>query len=88
MKTIKVKTLWQGKVGVNGKYLNECIKEGANLVIEHDGKKMTIKPEDLKGRVHSRSEEQFKDRFGGAPYWLYYFLWIPDPETQPSLFEE
>lgn len=86
IRTVKVKTLWNGMVGVNGKYLRASVDKDQPLVIEHQELKMTIKPGDIKERIKARSDRQFRDRFGGVAYWLYYFDWKPDPEEQPSLF--
>lgn len=84
---IKVKSIWQGKVGVRDKYVEEALKDNEGLAIKHEGKVMTIPNEKIAGLVVGKSEQPFKDRFYPyTPHYLIYFLWKPDP-LPPSLFD-
>lgn len=80
---VKVKTIWQGQVGVAEKYLDEAKKTNQSLVISHGDSLMEIPHQDLAGRVAGYSE-WFSDRWGRGKYRLVYFDWKPT-ERQASL---
>lgn len=82
----RVKTVWQGKVGVREKYINQAKAEKKDLLIAHDGKEMMITFDEIDDRIIAKSDEKFQDYFSRRPAeYLYYFQWKPDPPLQPSL---
>ena len=78
--------MWNGKVALRDKYIEEVKKSGDELVIEMNEKKMTIPFEKLETSIKGRSEQSFFDRFSQQSHFLIYFDWKPDPELQGSLF--
>lgn len=79
---VKVKTLWQGKVGVRDKYVNACREQEQDLVVVHGGGAMSIPHYDLDRRTHGVSREVFKDVHSKntVGHRLVYFLWKPTVE--------
>lgn len=84
---IKVKTMWERKVWVHQKYLNECVRSSEPLEIHHDGKIMTVTKGQLLHNKPVKSEIPFYEKFGGGQYWLYGFDFKPDAEP-PTLFNQ
>lgn len=80
---VRVKTLWQGQVGVRDKYLKEADQKKEDLVIVVDEETMTISSAELRSRIKAKSDRPFKDRFSNQSHWLYYYDWKPD---NPKLF--
>lgn len=81
----RVKTLWQGKIGMPDIQLKKIFDSGEDLIIEHGGKIMTIKNGEMKEKVVARSPETFQDRYSKVFYKLVYYSWKPDPEIQKTL---
>ena len=81
----KVKTIWGvGMVSVATPFVDQAIKEGEDLIIEHAGKTMTIPFEKLMGK--KPREDKYKDRYGRrANYSLYDFYWKEDKPTNIQL---
>lgn len=80
---IKVKTTWQGMVGIRDKYLKQAIRDKDGLVISVNGEEMIVDHNEIKTRIKSKSEKPFFDRFSNESHWLYYYDWKP---TSPKLF--
>ncbi|MBA7699875.1 hypothetical protein ES703_108579 [subsurface metagenome] len=78
MITVKVKTIWQGWVGVRDRYIAEAKEAGEGLVILHNRESMTIPHDEIDKRVVAQSEKPFTDRFGRDPHFLIYFNWKPE----------
>jgi len=83
---VKVKSMWNGKVALRDKYIDELHNTQDELVIEMNDKKMTIPFEKLDASIKGKSEQPFYDRFSRESHFLIYFDWKPDPELQGSLF--
>lgn len=83
MITKKVKTLFQGMVGVRDKYLEAAETAKTDLQIEFGGEVMVIPYSELKARIKAKSDRPFYDKFGQSWHYLYYFDFKPD---QPRLF--
>lgn len=82
---IKIKTIWQGKVGVRNKYIDLAEKIKCGLKIVHGGETMYVEPAQLKSSIISRSRELFRDKYSNASHFLYYYDWKPEP-MQARLF--
>lgn len=74
---VKVKTLWQGKVGIRDRYVVQCQDQEEDLMICHGEGAMLIPWGKLDRRTHGVSKEVHKDRFGRGGHRLIYFLWQP-----------
>jgi hypothetical protein len=74
--TIEVRVPWNGMVAIRDKYYDEAIKKG--LVITHDGKKMTLTPNEVKTRIVQGSKLPYDDKFSINKHRLLYYKWIPD----------
>lgn len=84
--SVKIKTIWQGQVGLRDKYIKKVRDGGYDLEIRHEDKVMTIPNNLLEKKIHARSEKPFYDRFSGNEHYLLYFLWQPDIDP-PTLFD-
>lgn len=73
----KVKTLYHGMIAVKNKAIEECLRDNKPLVIEYEGKLMTIPSEKINEKTIKKSEK-YTCKFTGKPYWLYYFNWKAD----------
>lgn len=78
MINLRVKTIWQGKVGVNEKYIKRALDNKEGLCIKNKDEYMEIQANEVKEKIVGKSENRFEDRFGNGPdYYLYYFSWKP-----------
>lgn len=74
---VKVKTIWEGKVAVRDKYIDEARATGQGLIITHKQGFMVIPNEEINSRIDSYSEQFFADHFSDKKHQLVYFLWKP-----------
>lgn len=81
---VKVKTIWQGKVAVRDKYIDEAKATGQGLIIAHKGASMVIPNDEIGNLITGYSERFFADRFSDKKHQLVYFNWKPT-EVQPAL---
>lgn len=82
MRTIKVDTVWEHKVAIRDKYLNEANNAGEGIRIEKKGEIMTIPFERLKEYAF-KSKFPFYDRYSKQKHYLYYYSWVPDKKEDP-----
>jgi len=75
---IKVKSTWQGKVGIRDKYVNQAIREKQGLDISCQGEFMIIPAEKVKEKMIGKSQKHFKDKFSEEWHYLIYFNWKPN----------
>jgi hypothetical protein len=77
----EVKKTYLGCVEINDRFVNECLDKKENLVVLYDGDRMTLTPEELKGKevkLHN-SDKVYTSRIKGGPsYKLVAFEWNPD----------
>jgi len=83
---IKVKTIWQGQVGIRDKYVQEALKQKNGLIIRKENEIMIIPAEELEAKIKGVSEKPFKDRFSEKQHFLFYFDWKP-MQVNKTLFE-
>lgn len=76
---VKVKKLYRGNVDVKSYDRKHCIDNKEELVILHDGKKMTLTPQQVKVKITAKSA-LFTSKIGGEDYYLYSYKWNPDIE--------
>lgn len=76
---IRVETIWQGKVGVRDKYVDQAIREFKGLHISHGNETMKIPPEKVKSMILFKSKTPLFDKFSKAEHFLYYYFWAFNP---------
>jgi len=88
--TKKVRTIWQGKIGLHEKYIKESLARGESIEIVYIGKqeqylgqKMEILPDQLKSGEFGK--ELFPERQRSGFYRLIYFSWQPLEDKQQKL---
>uniref|UniRef100_A0A6H1ZUW2 Uncharacterized protein n=1 Tax=viral metagenome TaxID=1070528 RepID=A0A6H1ZUW2_9ZZZZ len=77
----RVKTLWHGQVGVNEeRYVKPALakREPLHITLLETGEVMTVPHDKLLKAQVARSEHQFRDKYGGADYYLVYYQWVPE----------
>jgi hypothetical protein len=79
---IIVKTIWQGKCGVRGKFLAEIKRTSEMLIIEHNHQLMSIPARKIDELTVGSTELPVKDYFKHEKDYLFYFKWNPDPVIQ------
>ena len=82
----KVNKLWRGHVSVRDYIVRKCTKLKEDLIIEHDGKEMTLPYRKLKNpkQIHAK---KIQSKFKGT-YTLYDFPWAPEDKTQLGFFKK
>lgn len=85
---VTVETLWQEKVAVRDRYIDEAIEKQKALVLIHSGEKMRIPFDQIRKRILFKSKKPFKDRFSRAEHYLYYFPWRPNGGHRKSIEPE
>ena len=80
MITEVINTLFKGMVGIADKRVDEALNNGGGMVIWHDGNGMELSNMDLVSKRIAVSDRKFKDKYGGADYYLYYYKWKPTIE--------
>mgnify|MGYP003394573029 CR=1 FL=1 len=87
MINVKVKSLWQGQVGVRDKYIREAKSTQQDILITCDGRRLLIKYDEIDRLIRGRSAVAFRDKFSNARHYLYYFNWLKESESeQKTLF--
>jgi len=78
MVSVRVKTIWQGKVAVRDRYVKEAVEKKQGLLITHGQDKMAIPFTELKRSIAGKSDRRFEDEIGrDKPHYLIYFNWEP-----------
>lgn len=73
-----VKTMWNGKVAIRDKYVDEALDMGEGIALVHGDDVMEIPANELKHKIIGRSESPVRDKFSRDKHFLIYFEWIPD----------
>lgn len=81
---IKVRSVWQGKIGVHSKYYEEAVKKKVGLTIQCDNEYMFLTPEQVEKPV-AQSKELFRDSYNKTFYRLVYYRWKPTLGQQKLL---
>lgn len=77
MITLKVKSTWQGKVGIRDKYVQQALDEKKGLEISCQSEIMVIPAEEVQKKIVAKSACPFGDKFGEGYHYLIYFNWKP-----------
>lgn len=75
---IKVRSKWQGMVGIRDKYVSECLRMKDPMEIHCEGEVMVIGPDEVGIRQKGKSDRQFRDKFSSESHYLIYFDWKCD----------
>jgi hypothetical protein len=78
MVKVKVKTIWQGKIGIREKYFTEALNKNEPVILIHGDESMTIPSNEISKRVKGVSATAFKDRFSRDKHHLIHYEWKPD----------
>ena len=81
---IIARTLFNGKVALPDKLINKVKASGKSLVIKRSDGVMVIPNRYIDEKVVATSRDAIEDRYGGASYYLNYFVWEPQYK-QPLL---
>ena len=86
---VKIKTIWNGMVAVKSQAIEGVRATNDDMLIDCSGQQMLIKKHELMDKVVMHSEN-YKDKYGGKDYSLYYFKFIPTKEdlNQLNIFGE
>jgi len=83
MKKYVVKKLYKGYASIRDYIVQECLKNEDGLVIEYEGKIMTIYNSQLKTfQLHTR---KFISKFNNETYELVDFKFLPDEENKKQM---
>ena len=74
----EVKVLYAGRADVRDYEVDSCISKNENMLVTHEGERMTLTPEDLVSKRINTSKI-FESKVGGKNYRLYGYMWNPDP---------
>lgn len=77
MITVKVKTIWHGKVGIHQKYIQKAKENRESLEFKHGIEFMVIPHEEIDSKLIGKSEKPFIDKYNNEIYYLFYFNWLP-----------
>lgn len=80
---VKVKSVWQGRVGIRDKYLVRASKEG--MEVSCNNASMSLTPEEVMKKIVAKSERPFYDKFSKDYHYLIYYNWVPEPTKQQTL---
>jgi len=78
MKTIKVKTIWQGTVAIRDKY----VADRQPILIKHGNDTMEMSAEDLAEKMVSKSGKPYQDKFSERWHYLCYYKWKPNKQQK------
>lgn len=80
--TVNIDKIFNGFVSVRDYLVKKCVALRQDLVIIHDGKKMTVPFETIENPMRFQIHKtKFKSKFENKPsYELYDFTWRPDEE--------
>ncbi len=74
---LKVKSLWQGKVGIREKYVEEAHRTFQPLLLTYQDQVMLIPREKVQEAIVARSEKPVFDKYKGEEHYLIYYDWKP-----------
>lgn len=84
---IRIRTTWNGQVGIRDKYIEQAKQTGKDLYLVAGNEAMTIKNAEIDASIISISKFPFKDYFSKDVHRLIYFKWNPDKNLQQKLFK-
>jgi len=85
MINIKIKSVWQGKVGIRDKYILQAEKTKEDICLQKDSDVMLIPFLHLAEAIVGRSEYPVRDKYSNESHYLCYFDWTPTT-LQKKLF--
>lgn len=76
-KVYKVKKLFLGHISIRSHIVKKQLEKKAGIIIDYNGRKMTLSYEQLK-KGKQLTREEFQSKFSNTTYKLYDFPFIPD----------
>lgn len=86
MITIKIKTIWQGKIGIREKYIKQALESKQDLNFQKGNDYMVVPFKEIDKMMVGKSEHPVEDKFSNEFHYLCYFDWRPTTK-QANLFE-
>lgn len=83
---IKIRSTWQGQVGIRDKYVKEAKRMGRDLLLVVGNEAMTVAAGEIEASIVATSEHPVKDYFSEDVHYLIYFRWKPDKDNQMKMF--
>ena len=87
MINLKIKSIWQGKVGIRDKYVNQALKGQHDICLTKGNDIMILPYADIQGLIVGKSEFPMRDRYSRESHYLIYFNWKPTT-IQKKLFSK
>jgi len=79
MINIKIKSIWQGKVGIRDKYIVDAFTNKKGLYLTYKDDFMIIPYEEIDRKlITPRIPVMVKDNYSGDVHQLFYFKWKPN----------
>lgn len=72
---LKIKSIWQGKIGIREKYITQALKEKQDLMFVKGNDYMVVPCDKIHELMVGKSEHPVEDRFSNEFHYLCYFLW-------------
>lgn len=77
MRNYKIKKLFLGHASIRSHIVKKQLEKKAGIIIDYNGRKMTLNYEQLK-KGKQLTREEFQSKFNDKVYKLYDFLFVPD----------
>jgi len=77
MLEIKIRTIWQGKIGVREKYIKQSVDTQQDLIFVKGNDYMIIPWDKIDEYIVGKSEQPVIDKFSNETHFLIYFKWCP-----------
>ena len=77
MLTLKIRTIWQGKIGVRERYIIQAFEEKKDLMFVKGNDYMIVPCKEISNLMVGKSEHPVEDKFSNGFHYLCYFLWQP-----------
>ncbi len=80
----KIKTVWNGKIGLHVKYYQRAKEKKEDILLVKGNEQMLIPYQEIDKKVVGKSQ-YFKNKFNNDFYYLVYFDWKPEIIQQTLL---
>ena len=77
MITVKIKSVWHGKVAIRDKYVVQAQKNKEDISLVKGNDRMIIPLDKIDEAIVGKSEFPFQDKYSKESHYLIYFNWKP-----------
>jgi len=77
MITVKIKSVWHGKVAIRDKYVVQAQKNKEDIFLVKGNDRMIIPLDKIDEAIVGKSEFPFQDKYSKESHYLIYFNWKP-----------